>query len=147
MVALCADLALSGSALLEHEYKRLFKEPKPTVAWLQERRRAIVDIGDNYRQLVESIRDAVYRRWQAAGAPVGKDFVRQLDNALQALTQARQSVLTRWPVGSDDEIATAQASAARGDRLEIDAAFAQIAGVDEETCRRRVEEYRRHGQT
>ena len=144
LVVLCSELSVSGRELLEKEYKRVFKEPKLTVAWLRERRRAIVDLSDIYLQLAESVRAAAYHTWQAAGSPSGKDFVFWLDGAIQALTQARQSVLERWPVGGDEEIAEARASAARGQGLDVDEAFAQIAGVDVETWRQRVEEYQRH---
>jgi hypothetical protein len=51
-------------------------------------------------------------------------------------------VLERWPVGSDEEIAQARAAANRGEGLDLDEAFAEIAGVDAAAWRQRVEEYR-----
>jgi hypothetical protein len=146
LAALCSELSLSGRDLLEKEYKRIFKEPNPTVAWLRERRRVLEELSDDYVRLAESIRASASRAWQAAEAPVGKDVEVRLGGAIQAVLQAKQSVLDRWPVGSDQEIAEAQAAASRGEGLDLDDAFAQIAGVDVETWRQRVEEYKRDRQ-
>jgi hypothetical protein len=144
LVALCAELSAAGGELLEKEYRRLFKEPNPTVAWLLERRQVIEDLSASYVQLAESVRAAVYQAAQASGSPSGKDFVLLLDRAIQAILQARQRVLERWPVGSEAEIEEASSSAARGQGLDVDEAFAQIAGVDVETWRRRLEEHKQH---
>ena len=141
LVALCLELSLSGRDLLENEHKRLFQEPNLTVAWLRERRRVIEELSDTYTQLAESVRASALRAWQAAGAPAGIDFA-GLDGAIQAVAQTRQRVLERWPVGSEEEEEEARASAARGEGLDLDEAFAQIAGVDVAAWRQRVEEYK-----
>jgi hypothetical protein len=142
LVALCFELSASGRELLEKEHKRLFEEPNLTVAWLRERRRAIEELSDNYLQLAQSIRASASRAWQDAGSPAGVDFG-LLDDAIQAVARAKQELLDRWPVGSDQEIAEARAAASRGEGLELDEAFAQIAGVDGAAWRQRVEEYKR----
>src|ERR1700693_410413 len=58
LVALCAELSAAGSELLEKEFKRLFKEPNLTVAWLLERRQVIEELSASYVQLAESVRSA-----------------------------------------------------------------------------------------
>jgi hypothetical protein len=143
LVGLCADLAVSARELIEKEYKRLFKESDLTVAWLQERRQVIEELSDSYLQLAASVKTLACRAWQAAGSPAGADFAYRLDGAIQAVAQAKQNVLERWPVGSDEEIAAARASAARGEGLDVDEAFAQIAGVDVETWLKRVQDHER----
>ncbi len=141
LVALCLELSVSGRELLEKEYKRIFKEHPVTVSWLLERRHAIEELSDDYLQLVQSVRASALRALQAAGAPPGNDFLARLDAAIQAITEARQSVLERWLVGSEEEIRAAGANWAEG--LDLDEAFARIAGVDVEAWRRRVEESNR----
>ncbi len=141
LMTLCLELSVSGRELLEKEHKRLFQEPNLTVAWLRERRRVIEELSNNCVQLVESIRASAFRAWQAAGSPAGVDFAR-LDGAVEAIAQAKQKLLERWPVGSDEEIAAARAAANRGEGLELHEAFAQIAGVDVAQWRQRVEEYK-----
>jgi hypothetical protein len=66
-----------------------------------------------------------------------------LDEAIAAVTRAKQDLLANWLVGSDEEMAAARASAARGEGLELDEAFAQIAGVSVAEWHRRVEEHKR----
>ncbi len=141
LVNLCFELSVSGRQLLEDEYRQIFHEPDLTVTWLQEHRRVLEELVANYQQLAESIRATVYQTWQAAGVLRGMDLVNQLDEAIRAVVQVKQQVLERWPVGNDSEVAEAQAAAARSEGLDLDEAFAQIAGVDVETWRRRVEEY------
>lgn len=146
LVNLCFELSLSGRQLLEDEYGRIFHEPDLTVSWLQERRQVLEELSAIYQQLAESVRVAAYQAWQAAGSPPAMDVVSRLDDAIRVVVQAKQRVLERWPVGSAEEIAEARAAAARSEGLDLDEAFAQIAGVDVETWHRRVEEYKGHPQ-
>jgi hypothetical protein len=144
LVALCSELSVSGRELLEKEFRRVFREPNLTVAWLRERRQVIADLSDNFLELAASIRATAYDAWQAAGSPTETDCMARLDGAIAAVAEAKQSVLERWPVGSDDQIAAARASVARGEGLDVDEAFAQIARVDVETWRQQLEECKRH---
>jgi len=142
LVALCLELATSGKQLLVGEYKRIFKEPSLTVAWLQERRQAIEELTTKYSEAVASLKDLAAGP-AADSAPV-PDIVVQLDQAVQSFVEAKQRVLERWPVGSPQEIAEARAGGRPEDYLDVDEAFAQIAGIDLETWRKRVE--KRSGQ-
>jgi hypothetical protein len=142
LVALCFELSAAGQQLLKAEYNRLFKEPNLTVAWLQERRRVIEELSDTFLQLAESIKSSICQACQTAGSPAEVDVVARLDSAVQILAEEKQCILERWPVGSPREIAEARSAIARGEGLAAEAAFAQIAGVDVETWRKRVEDYK-----
>src|SRR5579859_2346543 len=119
LVNLCFELSVSGRALLEQEYKRAFKEHNPTIGWLRERRKAIEELSDSYVQLAEAVRAAALHAWNKAGAPPGNDVVSGLNEAIKDLVYTKQSVLDRWPVGTDEETAAAAAAAARGEGLEV----------------------------
>jgi hypothetical protein len=140
LVTLCKQLSVSGRELLEDEFKRVFKEHDCSVGWLRERRKAIADLSDDFLRLAESIKASAVGAWQAAGSPSGSDFVARLDDAIQSVAQAKQNMLERWPVGSDEEISEGRAAAQRGEGVDVDVAFAQIAGVDVASWRQRMEE-------
>ncbi len=137
----CIQLSVSGRELLVEEYKRAVKDHF-TFGWLRERRQAFEALRDNYVQLAESIRAAAVQACNTAGAPRGKDLVAELDEAIRALVTDTQNMLERWLVGSDEENAAAAAAAARGEGIDIDEAFAEIAGVDVATWRKRVADRR-----
>ena len=141
LALLCYELAVSGRQLLEYEYRHIFHEPDVTVSWLQERRRILEELSADFQGLVESVRAVAHEARQAVGPPGAVEILGRLDEAIRAAAETKQRVLEQWPVGSDDEIHEAQAAAARGEGLDLDEAFAQIAGVDVETWRRRVEAY------
>ncbi len=146
LATLCADLSASGRELLEREYDSIFKEPKLTVAWLQERQRVIEELSASFLDLAQSIRTSASAAWQAAGSPPEKDIRTGLDCSIQSLAEAKRSVLERWPVGSPEEIAASRAALGREEALDAEEAFAQIAGVDVATWRRHVEEYKQSRQ-
>ena len=146
LVTLCAELAVSGRDLLEKEYRRLFKEPSATVTWLRERRRVVEELSAGFLQLAESVRESVQRAAEGNGLPSDAALLARIEDAIKMLSTARQSVLERWPVGDDQEIAAAQASAAQGQGLDIEEAFAQIAGVPVEEWRRQKAEFKRRRQ-
>ncbi len=143
LVVLCSDLAEAGQQLLEREYRHIFEEPDVSVAWLQERRRALEELSDSFLELARSLKNSVAQAYQAAGWPTRQDTVARLDDAVQRIVSARQKVLQSWPVGSDQEIAEARTGGPEQDYLEPDEAFAQIAGVDVADWRLRMEKYRR----
>jgi hypothetical protein len=146
IVALCLELSTSGRDLFEQEYRRIFRYADLTVGWLQERRLVIEDLSDRYVQLAESIRSVAYRAWETAGSPAGEDIGSLLDRAIRVVTEAKHAVLEQWPVGSPEETAEAKAAIARGETVPADEAFAEIAGTDVESWRKKVEEYKRCGQ-
>jgi hypothetical protein len=146
LVGLCLDISVSGRALIEKEYGRIFTNASPTVGWLSERRRVIEDLSDSYVQLARAVRTSVSQARQGAGSSNGEDLVRVLEGAIQSVEAATRSVLERWPVGSPEERAEAKAAIVRGETLDADEAFAEIAGTDVETWRKNIDEYKRRGQ-
>jgi hypothetical protein len=142
LMALCFELAESGRDLVAQEYRRIFNDSNRTVSWLQERRAVLEELTGAYVQLAESIRNSSYAAWKAAGSPGGEEFVLRLDKAIKAVAEVKRSLLERWPVGSPQEIAEAKAAIARGETLDADESFAEIAGVDVEKWRQSVEEYK-----
>jgi hypothetical protein len=145
-VALCFELSHSGQQLLELEFKRIFSEPDLTVAWLQERRQAIEELSDNVLDLVTSLKNKACQTWQALGSPSEHDSVSRLDEAIQIIVEARERTLKRWPVLSPPEIARLRTSHSEADFLGAHEAFAQVAGVDVETWRKRLEKRKGLGQ-
>lgn len=66
-----------------------------------------------------------------------------LRDAHAALLRLECGIFQHWPWFTEQDAAESRAAIERGDYLELDDAFAQIAGVDKETWMRRVEERRR----
>jgi hypothetical protein len=143
LVAVCLELSEAGRDLIEGESRRLFKNGNLTVAWLSERRRVIEELSDSYVELAQSIRNSALQAGQGAGAPPRDDVVSRLDRAIKVVAEARRTVLEDWLVGGPQEMAEARAAIARGESLDADVAFAEIAGMDVETWLQSVEEYNR----
>ncbi len=142
LVALCSDLSDSGRQLLEQEFKRIFKAPDLSVRMLRERRRVIEELSASFIELATRLKNLASQAYQTAGRPPGTELLSRFDEAAGRLVAAKTSVLERWPVGSDEEIAEARKGGRPEDYLDADEAFAQIAGVDVETWRRRMDKYK-----
>jgi hypothetical protein len=127
LVVLCLELSFAGQQLRERESKQIFKKPDLTVAWLQERRQAIEELAAKYLEIVTSLKAMAGPVTDSAG---GEDLIGQLDHEVQQFVAAKQSVLERWPVASPQEVAQARAAGQPEDYLDLDEAFAQIAGAD-----------------
>jgi hypothetical protein len=136
LVTLCAELSASGRQLLEREFKLIFKVPDLTVAWLRERRQAIEELAAKYLELVATLKGLV---GSASGSTAGHEQLCRLDQEVQRFVDAKEKVLMRWPVGGPEEVVGAWNDEPPEDYLDVDEAFAQIAGVDLATWRRRIE--------
>jgi hypothetical protein len=143
LVALCVELSVSVRDLMEREFSRIFKNPRLTIAWIKERRRVIIELCDGFVQLAQTIRPFAIQAWQTAVAPQGKDFASVLDSAINHVVEAKGGFLERWLVGSPAEEAALKDSIARGDVLDLEEAFADIARMDVETWRKSVDEHKR----
>jgi hypothetical protein len=71
----------------------------------------------------------------------------ELDKALAQLEGMKQELDQCWPWFRQQHIEEGRAEHAHGECLELEEAFAQIAGVDKETWRRRVEDHVRSKQS
>ena len=67
----------------------------------------------------------------------------ELRDAHARLLRMENGIFEHWPLFTEQDAAEAREAIERGDYLELDDAFAQIAGVDKETWMRRVEARRR----
>jgi hypothetical protein len=143
LVGLCLELSASAQDLMEKEYRRIFRDANLTVGWLRERRQVLEKLSDSYVQLVASLRPCVPRAEKTAGSRPGEDLVVLLDNGIKAVVEAKQDVLSRWPVAGPEETAAVKAAIVRGETVDADEAFAEIAGTDVDTWRKNVEEYQR----
>jgi hypothetical protein len=139
IVALCFELSHSGRELLELEYKRIFKEPNLTAAWLQERRQVVEELSNKFLEMVATLKEMAGR---AASPSAETDIVARLDQAALGIVEARRNVLERWPVGNAQEIAEARAGGSSRDYVDADEAFARIAGMDVEAWRKRVDKHK-----
>jgi hypothetical protein len=142
LVALCVDLCVTGRQLLQTAFKRIFRKHNLTVAWLQERRQAIEELSGSALDLVTSVRKMVGPALQAPGSPLEQDTISRLEEAIRIIAEARQRTLERWPVFSAQEMAEARANSTEEDYVDAEEAFAQIAGVDLDTWRQRLEKHR-----
>src|ERR1051325_7372537 len=147
LVGLCLELSSSARDLIEKEFHLIFKHPNLTVGWLKERRRVIEELSEDYLSLAETIKSAMMQANQTGAAPNGKHLASILDRAVKCVADAKKSVLTRWLIGSPEEMAESMAAIARGETIDIAESFAEIAGTDVETWRKTVEDYklREHG--
>jgi hypothetical protein len=71
----------------------------------------------------------------------------EFEHAVRELEELRDQFCMTFPVATDEEAAADMAAIARGEYLDVDVAFAKIAGVDVETWRKRVEDDRRRQQS
>lgn len=62
----------------------------------------------------------------------------QLDEAVETVARMKAAFVHQWPWLEDSELQKAWTEYQRGEYLDLEDAFAQIAGVDRETWRRRV---------
>jgi hypothetical protein len=105
---------------------------------------ALQDLLSQTVELLHSIR-ALARSFVEAGHPIER--MNQLEDALARLENLKHEIIQCWPWFSQEDIDAGRAEHARGECLELDEAFAQIAGVDKETWRKRVEEHVRSKQS
>jgi hypothetical protein len=90
----------------------------------------------------------IVRGWVRGAESTGQTVGRATDlkRAAEELVALRREIEDRWPWINEQIIAEAKAELARGEFLELDEAFAQIAGVDKETWLKRVEEHKKREQ-
>jgi hypothetical protein len=103
----------------------------------------VLGVIDTYARVLDTVKG-----WVQAAEQEGQRVPRaaELARAADELAALRKEVVERWPWISERSIAEARAEIARGEFLELDDAFEQIAGVDKETWLKRVEEHKRRKQ-
>lgn len=105
---------------------------------------ALQDLVRDTTELLHSIRVLAHGFVEAGHSLEGTS---QLEDVLARLEDLRQEINRCWPWFSQEEIDAGRADQARGEFLDLDKAFAQIAGVDQETWCKRLEEHVRTKQS
>jgi hypothetical protein len=141
LVRACAWSLASMRQLWEIAYRSLFTSPPPTFAEARETRevldRVFADRIDAAEKILALAADAAARTGQPIPETEG------LASAAEDVRRLRRELAERWPVCTDDEMEEVRRQIARGEGMELDDAFAAIAGVGVEEWRRRVEARRK----
>jgi hypothetical protein len=67
----------------------------------------------------------------------------ELRGAAAAIQQLHQRVAERWPVCDEEELRAVNEQISRGEFLDVEEAFAEMAGSDKEALRARLDEHKR----
>ncbi|HWG43483.1 MAG TPA: hypothetical protein VN688_11910 [Gemmataceae bacterium] len=122
-------------------YARAVKDASLSLADLQRERQAFGEIFRTGAQAAYRLWEFLDRIAKTTGQPIkGADRLRQTAEQFKHL-QAR--LADEWPVCSPEEEREARTSSERGEGMELDDAFAEIAGVDKASWLERVAEYKR----
>jgi hypothetical protein len=112
--------------------------------------RAISDYQQTGQEVVGLIDEGLYilseirnqaRAYVEAGHAVRR--LNDLDAAIRHLETLKAEITANWPWLDANDLRAAREAEARGETLELDEAFAQIAGMSKEDWLRRVEEHKR----
>lgn len=102
--------------------------------------RQLTALFDTTQSLLENIR-AEERRSRGEGQAVGG--LEQIDSVLADVRRWRADLLDHWPWFSEEDMVEARAAEARGELLDLDEAFAGIAGVEKQVWLERIAAHRR----
>lgn len=91
-------------------------------------------------EFMKSIQEEVQLLQQAGQSVSG---AADLENAIRKTERLRDDVFRYWDESSEEDLRLAREEVARGEGLELTDAFAEVAGVDRDTWRYKVEEYQR----
>lgn len=95
---------------------------------------------DQTVRVLEAARGYIAHVEQWAGRPVGRE---RLDDALAEARRIRVDLETNWLWFTKEAEEEAKASIARGEGLDVEEAFAQMAGLSVEELRAKVEAHKR----
>jgi hypothetical protein len=101
---------------------------------------ALRDIFDQTIRLMESVRAGLRTVQGQAACPSGQD---RLDRALGEARQFRADLETNWLWFTREADEEAKASIARGEGVDVEEAFAQMAGISMDELRARVEAHKK----
>jgi hypothetical protein len=134
-VLLCLDYPAQMGRLWKTTWKHIEDGTMGVnAAWyaLQATFTRTLDVMDGVRELV--------RAAAAAGHTV--EGAAELEQARDRVAALKDDIFRHWEPFTEETAREALEASARGECLELDEAFAAIAGVDKETWLRRVAEYR-----
>src|SRR5205807_7187731 len=99
---------------------------------------------DRTLHVLREVRALAQEVAQSTGCPI--EGAPQLDEAVETVARMKAEFVEQWPWLGDSELEKAWTEYRRGEYLDLEDAFAQIAGVDRETWRRRVDEHQQRRQ-
>lgn len=144
VVRLHRELARELEGLYEAEYERAVLNDAFSVADLRTAGAALAEVFRLSAQSVALLRQILAGTEQQAGhTGEGKQ---QLEEAQALLDDLRARLDREWPVSGPDDAARARAELARGEALDLEEAFAGMAGISREELRHRLDEHRRKRQ-
>jgi hypothetical protein len=140
LASACAEFPETVRAIWEAHRDEAFRDRNTDLAALLDLRLRLERLTDEHTQTVETILDLARQQSNGAGQP--STTVAQLEQVITRLRALKTQQGEAWLVANREEVEEALAAARRGESLELEDAFAEIAGVDRETWLRRVEEHK-----
>ena len=135
----CLDFPDSLMRLWETTFQRISdRDLLPDVYTLRDE---LADIFDAAIAAMTATRQLADDSMKTTGKEIAD--VRNLDSAMEKVKRLKEEIFRYWPRVTPQDLLDDQADIERGDGLEGEMAFAQMAGVDLETWRNRVEEHKR----
>lgn len=144
VVRLHTELARDLERLYAAEHERAVRDPTRSLASLQATGAALTEIFRLSAQSVALLREVLAATQQRTGHALEES--QGLGKVQSLLEELRARLDREWPVGTPDDVAQARAELARGETLELEEAFAGMAGISREELRQRVEEHKRRRQ-
>jgi hypothetical protein len=142
-VFLCLRFPDNVRDVLELEMKALHDEESQSAERAVKTRGIIERILSNYRELLAFTAGLVHDL-EAQGCKFRR--AEKLPEAAESLAKMDAWVKNDWPVCSAEELQEVREEIRRGEFLDADEAFAEIAGVTPEEWRERVRQQRERGQ-
>jgi hypothetical protein len=125
-------------------FERLVKDTSLDISVLQKERRVFETVLLGGSEICTRSWEFLDQIGKQTGRPI-EGYNRLLDVA-KKFEQRKAKVVDEWPVCSPEEEKQVWDEIRRGEGIELDEAFAQIAGVDRETWLNRVAEHQRKKQ-
>src|SRR5262249_6977572 len=126
LIRLCLELPGKGEALLERARLRCF-DPSLDVPALQAVRTALEAAFAGYVKTAESALELGRATARQTGMDI--DGLADLEGAIPRLRRLERRVFEEWPVCSPEEMVEVRAEIARGEFVDVEDAFAEMAGI------------------
>jgi hypothetical protein len=144
LVRFCLDLPAKGEALWNAEHERAVLTQGLDVSALQAMRRGLEQTFADYVRMAEAVRVQAVETASRTGHEV--DGLGKLEGAIGALKRLQELVVEQWPVCSPEEMVEVRAQIARGEFIDVEDAFADMAGISKEELRARLAEHQKKRQ-
>lgn len=144
VIDLLVELADEMVGLYQREREQAVLERNRSLAELRQDREWLDEIFHHIRAAISNVAEGIELFTTQTGHVV--KGIDRLGNASDILDGLIVRLRDEWPVATQAEVEQALAAAARGEAVDLDEAFAQIAGADKDAWLQRVAEHKRRGQ-